>query len=557
MKKWISHHDSDSGIGQPAKGGGTWGDAFDLFVYYEHGGDFNRAVRAAGELFTTVDPATGQTVTLSKLNQREYKRQQDQSLLQTMSQGVDREINAKRGLIPAGSTAIDPGRIAARAEQILKDRAAPAQFNLKHLPDDFRRYVADICQRTDTDPIIIVMAVLVSIGALLNVRAYIPSGVYFSTLYPVLWVLIQDGSGAFKTTGLNKGTRMIWQKVGEIHDRIELLEEKKKQYGPSDAEKHNEIVARIKQEQYSSPLMPNKASAEGLLELMEHGHRGAILCSEIGEWLANMGKTHNAGLKPLFTELFDVPKQYSYMTRGGGHMIIKRPFASIMGLSTPQWIHDNVSLKDVGSGFFARFLLFAPPEKRVIPPALPRITKPIDRTFEERARARIDSITDQAFDLTPEAREAFEAVHLGIYEGMDKQCTPEERDLLSPYAKRWSPYILKLALIFQVLDDPKADIGIDAIIPAAALVEYAMESTIYLFRGDLGLSPFQRDCEAVLKFIAKRGGDIERQALLSSKVLTGGAKDYDEVLTMLAEGGQINIHIPANGEKKCERYTIV
>jgi hypothetical protein len=459
------------------------------------------------------------------------------------------------GSDPVGT--IDPGRTAARAEQILKDRAAPAQFNLKHLPGDFRRYVTDICQRTDTDPIIIIMAVLVSIGALLNVRAYIPSGVYFSTLYPVLWVLIQDGSGAFKTTGLNKGTRMIWQRVGEIQDLIQLLEAEKEQYGVDQAQKHNEIAARIKRELYSSPLMPNKASAEGLLELMEHGQRGAVLCSEFGEWLANMGKTHNAGLKALFTELFDVPKQYSYMTRGGGHMIIKRPFISIMGLSTPQWIHDNVTLGDVGSGFFARDLIYTPPEKRVIPPALPRITKPIDRTFEERARARIDSITDRAFDLTPEAREAFEAVHQGIYEAMDKQCTPEERALLSPYAKRWSPYVLKLALIFQVLDDPKADIGIDAIIPAAAIVEYAMESTIYLFRGDLGLSPFQRDCEAVLKFIAKRGGDLERQALLSSKVLTGGAKEYDEVLTMLVQGGQINIHTPATGGKKCERITIV
>jgi hypothetical protein len=401
------------------------------------------------------------------------------------------------------------------------------------------------------------MAVLVSIGALLNIKACIPSGVYFSTLYPVLWVLVQDDSGAFKTTGLNKGTRMIWQRVGEIQDLIQVLEAEKEQYGIDQAQKLNEILARIKQELYASPLMPNKASAEGLLDLMEKGQRGAVLCSEFGEWLMNMSKTHNAGLKALFTELFDVPRQYSYMTRGGGHMIIKRPFISIMGLSTHQWIQENVTLGDVGSGFFARDLIFTPPPKRVIPPALPRVTEPIDRTFEEQARARIDSIQDKEFGLTLEAREAFEAVHGGIYEAMDKQCTPEERALLSPYAKRWSPYVLKLALIFQVLDDPKADIGIDAIIPAAALVEYAMESTIHLFRGDLGLSPFQRDCEAVLKFIAKRGGDIERQALLSSKVLTGGAKEYDDVLTMLSEGGQIHINMPATGGKKCERITIV
>ncbi len=195
------------------------------------------------------------------------------------------------------------------------------------------------------------MAVLVSISALLNIKAYIPNGTYFSTLYPVLWVLIQDGSGAFKTTGLNKGTQLIWQRVAEIQDSIKNGKKKKKQYGNAQAETCKELAEKIKQAQYSTPLMPNKASAEGLLELMEHEHRGAILCSEFGEWLANMGKTHNAGLKALFTELFDVPEQYSYMTRGGGHMIIRRPFVSIMGLSTPQWIHDNINLGDVGSGF--------------------------------------------------------------------------------------------------------------------------------------------------------------------------------------------------------------
>lgn len=43
-KSWLSSHQSDAGIGQRSDWGG-WGDAFDLFVAYEHGGDFGRAVR--------------------------------------------------------------------------------------------------------------------------------------------------------------------------------------------------------------------------------------------------------------------------------------------------------------------------------------------------------------------------------------------------------------------------------------------------------------------------------------------------------------------------------
>lgn len=49
--KWFSSHGSDLalGIGR-AKGGACWGDAFDLFKYFEHGNDESAAVKAAGAL---------------------------------------------------------------------------------------------------------------------------------------------------------------------------------------------------------------------------------------------------------------------------------------------------------------------------------------------------------------------------------------------------------------------------------------------------------------------------------------------------------------------------
>ena len=49
---WISlsGSDGDAGIGQDTKTGQRFGDAFDLFVYFEHAGDFNVAVRTFGAL---------------------------------------------------------------------------------------------------------------------------------------------------------------------------------------------------------------------------------------------------------------------------------------------------------------------------------------------------------------------------------------------------------------------------------------------------------------------------------------------------------------------------
>ncbi|MDP3332520.1 MAG: hypothetical protein Q8S55_11140, partial [Methylococcaceae bacterium] len=65
--KWLSRHGSDSKIGKPNSGGGTGGDSFDLFTYYEHGGNRNAAIKAAGDMFTTANGST-----LSKANQRAF-----------------------------------------------------------------------------------------------------------------------------------------------------------------------------------------------------------------------------------------------------------------------------------------------------------------------------------------------------------------------------------------------------------------------------------------------------------------------------------------------------
>ena len=69
-QKWFSHHSSDGGIGR-RNGDGTFGDAWDLFKYFEHDNDQKAALHAAGNMFQTDDG-----VTLEKANQREYMEQQ-------------------------------------------------------------------------------------------------------------------------------------------------------------------------------------------------------------------------------------------------------------------------------------------------------------------------------------------------------------------------------------------------------------------------------------------------------------------------------------------------
>jgi len=73
-QRWTSSHGSDAGIGQPNKSGsGCNGDAFDLFTWYEHGGNRNAALKAAGDMFTI----NGKT--LNKTNQQEFTATQSEN----------------------------------------------------------------------------------------------------------------------------------------------------------------------------------------------------------------------------------------------------------------------------------------------------------------------------------------------------------------------------------------------------------------------------------------------------------------------------------------------
>jgi hypothetical protein len=95
------------------------------------------------------------------------------------------------------------------------------------------------------------------------------------------------------------------------------------------------------------------------------------MCSEFGEWLKNLERNHNQGLKPLLTDLYDVPFQWSYRTSAGGLLVVEEPFITINAVSTLAWVKANIKPSDVASGFFARFLIFFPPQKQIMPPALP------------------------------------------------------------------------------------------------------------------------------------------------------------------------------------------
>lgn len=116
----------------------------------------------------------------------------------------------------------------------------------------------------------------------------------------------------------------------------------------------------------------------------------------------------------------------------------------------------------------------------------------------------------------------------------------EVQKMLDPYLKRWSPYVLKLAMLIQPFIDPNSnEISGDAILSGVSIVEYAIQSTTFLFRNELGETAHRKKQRQVLEFIAKRGGKVTWGQLLRSHRLDGGKKDYAYVVETLVESGQL------------------
>jgi len=470
----------------------------------------------------------------SKVNWLKGEIERSREYIKKNSKGVQKVSQE------AVSEAIDEVALAQRAKGILDSKEPCDSFDTSKLPRVLQDYIQGICATTEAEPMVVTQSVLCTLSSLMKKSCFIPEGRYFQKLYPNLWALTIAPSGDFKTTALNKGARIAWQQEREIKERL-------KEYEGDNSDVSAELQKEIRK---TSVILPNRATAEGLLTHLSDECGGMVICSEFGEWLQNLGRSHNQGLKALLTDLYDVPFQYSYKTSTKGHLIVNEPFITINGVSTMAWVKENLKISDVSSGFFARFLLFYPPHKKYIPPALP-VYIPQDHTTEDGIKVILGGILpERAWLLSSEGKRSFESIHQGLYKGMGRQ-DEKTKEFLSPYLKRWSPYILKIAMILQpFINSNTIEIGEQAIIGANSIVEYAIKSTIFIFQNELGETAHQTKQRKILEYIAKRGGKVKRSVLQKSKVLGGGTTDYDYVCESLETTGDIVIKKP--GERKAE-----
>jgi len=449
---------------------------------------------------------------------------------------------------------LDPIQAAKYAQDILKEDEDPCKsYDIKHLPPLLQEYMKAKMEQTDAPPIMLIMSVLAMTSGFIKKRCYIPKGRYFQDLYPNIWELAILESGGFKTTALKDGMECAQKREKELYEHYKVVQALvKKGDVPPEVQQAREKIIK------ESILLPQRTTAEALIENLSLGHGGVICSSEFGAWLASLEANYNTDLKALFTDFFDVPESYVYVTRTGGRQAVTKPFISICGMAALPWITKNVSLKDVESGFFARFLLFMPKIEKRIPPALPQHRGAVAIAIENTIYEKLSSVSfphEGRLRLSTEAEELFEVLHKNMYV-LIAGLGPETAELLNPFLKRWSPYLLKLAMNLRVYDeDEKHDlITAEHLIGAMSILDPAIKSTIKLFQQQFGESPIQAKLRKVLAYIARKEGVIEHGKLLQSRVLEGGKSEYEYVIGTLIDSGQIVVE--EQKQKKRWRYAL-
>ncbi len=125
------------------------------------------------------------------------------------------------------------------------------------------------------------------------------------------------------------------------------------------------------------------------------------------------------------------------------------------------WIKSNLKCNDVTTGFAARFLIFTPPHSNIIPPGLPAEITKESLLAEEKFKSVLENILKEvgyskSYSFTEDAKTCFDnASGEGFHQQIHNLAKSHKfEEILEPYLKRWSPYLLKLAMLISFFWTP-------------------------------------------------------------------------------------------------------
>lgn len=267
----------------------------------------------------------------------------------------------------------------------------------------------------------------------------------------------------------------------------------------------------------------------------------ALFAGEFGADLARM-EAYGATVQADFCHLYD-GEPIEKVRAGKGTIRIDKPRVNLFAAAAYPMLTRHLGPKDWFNGYLMRFLFVAPLTMRA-----EQLSEPPPRPQEyDKAKAALQLLRDDlvvgghGMVLTPAAQKLYEQSVL-----FHRDQVTKKSHIITTYVARFWVNVLKLALLFQVDEDPNAPIGYDAMRLA---VEFAMNVCWPSFMTTFektAVKDFESLSFMVAELVATAGGRGISRAEISRRFL--GVRDLNEVLSSLKTGRLISTRISLNGD---------
>lgn len=299
-------------------------------------------------------------------------------------------------------------------------------------------------------------------------------------------------------------------------------------------------------------LFPQDSTIESLSDILSISDRGLVFHQEFGGFLQNLNKGYSGDAKQFFTSIYDVIEAYEVSRVVKGSTLLNRPYLSILGASTIDWVTENSNESDLRTGFFARFLyaIRNRPTKKYIP--LLELREKFNQnhsSFDVKSLyERIIHLDKINLEITNEAAELFNSYDIQSY----KELFNIENDNELSFKSRLLIYTLKFAGIIALTDN-RTIIELNDIQDGIILSEYFKKNIELLLNKELVTTEFNRKEEKIIKIIESKGGELKRSDLMNYSNLK--AKELDEYIENLIEKELLTEAFISNSKGK-KRSTI-
>jgi hypothetical protein len=280
-------------------------------------------------------------------------------------------------------------------------------------------------------------------------------------------------------------------------------------------------------------VLPSEFTQECLVALMQQQPHCTLVAYEFRSLLSLMQKDYNTGLQSLLTELYDSPQEY---VRKKGvtdvkEFRIEKPYLTILGASTLDWLLASVQSGDISGGFLARFLFVSADSKNKIMAFQPKA----DQHEKERLIESVKSVASVAGEMgyAIDARRHYEEWYGGFFRRSE-----DAPEAVRAFFPRLTAYAHKFAMLESVIAGHHPRITLSDVKTACLIADSFAAEIRRLGTESLGKSKFDAYKAKILKTINKHPG-IEHSRLLRNTGVS--AKILKDVIETLRQSQEIEV----------------